>query len=275
MPFAPSNDTMTTASLADVCGVSGIGSGGIYDACNFYAPACERRQGSGVHAVHDAARAATTPTGTTSRPNFGVAWRPNVQSGWLRALLGDPEQATMRGGYSEAFERQGIGGFTGIYGPNPGSTLSLTRNANTGLVGPGETLAGAAARDRAACTRRRFLSHRRSRLRFGRIAPTTSTPFIPTSRSPSARSWTVGLQRARHQQHGASRSRYVGTRGVNQWSTLNYNERNVIENGFLDEFKLAMTNLRPITRPAAPAADRSPTSARAAAPIRCRFISPI
>ena len=38
--------------------------------------------------------------------------------------------------------------------------------------------------------------------------------------------------------------RYVGTRGVNQWSTLNYNERNIIENGFLDEFKLAMTNLR-------------------------------
>ena len=25
-PFAPSNDTMTTASLADICGVSGIGS---------------------------------------------------------------------------------------------------------------------------------------------------------------------------------------------------------------------------------------------------------
>ena len=38
--------------------------------------------------------------------------------------------------------------------------------------------------------------------------------------------------------------RYVGTRGVNQWSTLNYNERNVIENGFLDEFKLAMANLQ-------------------------------
>ena len=41
----------------------------------------------------------------------------------------------------------------------------------------------------------------------------------------------------------AFEARYVGTRGVNQWSTLNYNERNVIENGFLDEFKLAMRNL--------------------------------
>ena len=38
--------------------------------------------------------------------------------------------------------------------------------------------------------------------------------------------------------------RYVATRGVDQWAELNYNERNVIENGFLDEFKLAMANLK-------------------------------
>ncbi len=36
--------------------------------------------------------------------------------------------------------------------------------------------------------------------------------------------------------------RYVGTRGVDQWSTLNYNERNLIENGFYDEFLKAMAN---------------------------------
>ena len=38
--------------------------------------------------------------------------------------------------------------------------------------------------------------------------------------------------------------RYVGTRGVNQWATINYNERNLIENGFYEEFKLAMANLQ-------------------------------
>src|SRR6185503_10717587 len=72
-------------------------------------------------------------------PNIGAAWRPNVESGFLRTLLGDPEQATIRGGFSIAYERQGIGGFTGVYGPNPGSTLSLTRDAATGLVAPGES----------------------------------------------------------------------------------------------------------------------------------------
>ena len=67
MPFAPSNDTMTTASLADVCGVSGLGDGGLYNACNFYAPGASGGKVAGVRAVHDRERAATTPTGTTSR----------------------------------------------------------------------------------------------------------------------------------------------------------------------------------------------------------------
>ena len=38
--------------------------------------------------------------------------------------------------------------------------------------------------------------------------------------------------------------RYVGTRGLNQWSTLGYNERNLIENGFYDEFLKARSNLQ-------------------------------
>ena len=39
--------------------------------------------------------------------------------------------------------------------------------------------------------------------------------------------------------------RYVGTRGVNQWTEENYNEDyNIIENGFYNEFQLAMANLQ-------------------------------
>ena len=64
-----------------------------------------------------------------------------MQGGWLRTLLGDPEQATLRGGYSVAYERQGLGNFTGVYGGNPGSTVEprrATRPPATS-VGPGET----------------------------------------------------------------------------------------------------------------------------------------
>ena len=38
--------------------------------------------------------------------------------------------------------------------------------------------------------------------------------------------------------------RYVGTRLRNGWATENWNEINIYENGFLDEFRLAQANLR-------------------------------
>jgi hypothetical protein len=241
MPFSPSNDTMTTASLADICGVSGVGSGGIYGACNFYAPGSSGGKRPEFSQFTTGTRGYNTDWDNIA-PNVGIAWRPDVESGWLRMLLGDPEQATLRGGYSEAFERQGIGGFTGIYGPNPGSTLSLTRDVNTGLVPPGESWP--------------VLLSQTNRLY---PAPFPASPTFPIPIRPnradninafhpdievaSARSWTIGLQRALTSDN-ALEVRYVGTRGHNQWSTLNYNERNVIENGFLDEFRLAMQNLR-------------------------------
>lgn len=241
MPFAASNDTMTTASLADACGVSGVGDGGIYSACNFYRPGASGGKVPSFAQLSSGTRGYHVDWNNLG-PNVGVAWRPDVDQGWLRTLLGDPEFATIRAGYSEAFERQGIGGFTGIYGPNPGSTLSLTRNATTGIVGPGESWP--------------VLLRETGRLNPAPFPETPSFPipirpnraddinlFHPDIEVASARSWSVGLQRA-VTKNTALEVRYLGTRGVNQWSTLNYNERNVIENGFLDEFKLAMANLK-------------------------------
>ena len=149
--------------------------------------------------------------------------------------------ATVRGGYSVAYERQGFGVFTGLYGPLPGSTLTLARNASSGLVPPGESWP--------------VLLSQPERL-FAAAPPETATypivvrpnradnvnTFHPDIQIASARSWTIGFQRGLGR-NTAVELRYVGTRGVNQWSTLNYNERNLIETGFFDEFTRAMDNL--------------------------------
>ncbi|MBZ5679849.1 MAG: carboxypeptidase-like regulatory domain-containing protein [Acidobacteriia bacterium] len=59
---------------------------------------------------------------------------------------------------------------------------------------------------------------------------------------PYTESWNLGIQR----QLGESRAlelRYVGSRSLRQWVTINPNEVNIFENGFLGQFKTAQQNL--------------------------------
>ncbi len=67
--------------------------------------------------------------------------------------------------------------------------------------------------------------------------------FDPNLQVPYSDSWTVGFQRALGRAT-AIEIRYVGTRSRAQWETFNYNEANILDNGFLDEFKLAQANLQ-------------------------------
>jgi hypothetical protein len=137
-PFKAFSSVLSSVTMASICGQSGMGDGGLYSKCNVLDP------GSTGGAVPQfiqlqEARKATRPTGTTFAPSASIAWRPNVQSGFLRSLLGNPDQATLRAGYSEAYDRQALTTLIASTAGNRGGTISLSRNANTGLVGPGES----------------------------------------------------------------------------------------------------------------------------------------
>ena len=242
LPFTAVNDTMSTVTLNSICGVSGLGDGGTFNKCNFNAVGAQ--PGGVVPEFIEYSRGTRgyeTDWNNVS-PNIGIAWRPNVQGGFLRTLLGDPEQATLRAGYSVAYERQGMSQFTGVFGANPGSTLSLTRNESTGIVGPGESWP--------------VLVSQRDRL-FNAPFPETPTfpiavranraddmsAFAPDVKIASAGTWTVSFQRS-ITRDTAIDIRYVGTRGRNQWSTLDYNQTDIEKNGFINEFWLAVDNLR-------------------------------
>jgi hypothetical protein len=67
--------------------------------------------------------------------------------------------------------------------------------------------------------------------------------FDPNLKTPYAQTWTAGWQRKLGSKISAE-IRYVGTRADQIWTDFNFNEVNIVENGFLDEFRLAQQNLR-------------------------------
>ena len=252
-PFSPSTDLMSNVTMASVCGMSGVGSGGTLHQCNFLNPTAS----GGAVPEFVLFKSGTTGYKTDWNnigPSVSAAWRPNVRSGLLRTLLGDPDQATIRAGYAIAFDRPALTQFTGQYGGNNGSQLSLTRNANSGLVPAGESWP--------------VLVSQTNRLYSASFNPDPSYPiairpgrvdalytFAPDIKIGRVQNWNIAIARSISKDM-AIEIRYIGNVGDHEWASISYNctsyssgtctnmrGENLVANGFMPEFKLAMANL--------------------------------
>ena len=243
MPFTPADNTWSWANLDDICGVSGTGQGPGGRTCNIFNPAARSGQLIPDYEAFEPGRSAFKTNWLDFAPNAGIAWRPNVQTGFLRSLLGDPEQATIRAGYAMSFNQERIDRFTANAGSNPGGTVGVARDLGTGypLILPGETAP--------------VLFSQRSRLGpppfpespVYPIAATTanSVNIFPQDRhltTPRVHSYSVGIQRSVGRDM-AFEVRYVGNKNTNTWAEEDWNERAVFSSGFYDEFRLAQRNL--------------------------------
>jgi hypothetical protein len=253
-PFAPFTSVMSAVTMASVCGRSGVGDDGLYSKCNFLNPGTLGGPTPNYILLEKGSEGYQTDLNNMA-PSASVAWRPDVQSGFLRTILGDPDQATIRAGYAIAYDRQGLTRFTSLYGDNRGASISLTRNANTGLVPAGESWP--------------VLLSQTNRLYPAAFNPDPTYPiavganradnlnaFTPDIQIGRVQTWTVGFARSISKDM-AVEIRYVGNRGDNEWSSINYNcgttnqntctgirGENLVANGFLNEFKMAMANLQ-------------------------------
>jgi hypothetical protein len=233
------------STLEDVCGVSGLGTGPGGRGCNIFRPGEIAAPGfTPTYVPYDPGQPGYNTDWNNVAPNIGVAWRPNVQGGFLRALLGDPEQATIRGGYSVSYNRPRMDEFTGLFGNNPGGAITLNRTATTGypLVRPGETWP-VLFRDSSRLGPPDFDATPSFPLTASIGAGSDIRVFDPDLEIPFTRSWSVGVQRALSRDMAVD-IRYVGNRNMNDWSDENWNELTIFENGFLDEFKAAQANLK-------------------------------
>ncbi len=237
------------ATFADLCGVSGTGTGIEGRGCNLFMPGTLTGSRTQFTALEPGEKLYKTDWNNLA-PNVGAAWRPMAQSGFWRKLLGDPEQATIRAGYSIAYNRVVMGTFRTNLLQNPGRTTNANRNAANGnLVYPGQQwplLYRETARlgPPAECTGTVTAACMATTPVYP-IAGTIATNlriYDPDLQLDYSRQFSAGFQRQLSSDM-AVELRYVRTRNIGTWATENWNEINTIENGFLNEFKVAQANL--------------------------------
>ena len=157
LPFMALNNSYATAAMADVCGVSGVGS---QYGCNLFQPG----PGAGVKptfvnlekGVH-----VSDIDWNNFAPSVGFNWSPSAKSGFLRH--GDWRSvATSRSarGFAHSYNRNGMTDFTGVYGANPGVFIDVESQPE-----PGQSRLAAAAAPRSRAARCAGVRERRRSIR--------------------------------------------------------------------------------------------------------------
>jgi carboxypeptidase family protein/TonB-dependent receptor-like protein len=234
-PFSSENNSYTFVDMANMCGLSGTNGA---NSCNVFQPG----NVPGAHTVFQQYKAGTKSFNLDKNnlaPSAGIAWTPQARPGFLGSLMGAGDFVA-RAGFARSFSRPAIGDFTSIFNTNPGITIPVQRNAGNGLLlsdGLGAPI---------------LLSQ------SGRLnpAPFNATPtypiastgitslagFAPDTKIPYSDSFQAGITRSIGK-NMALEVRYVGTRGHDDWGLINFNAQDVIQNGFLKEFRTAQANL--------------------------------
>ena len=236
-PFTPLNSSYSTATIADLCGISGVGSDG---RCNLFQPGNTPGKRPEFVNFGEGVKGYNTDYNNIA-PSLGMAWTLGGGTGPLGRLLGaNSGDTVLRAGYSRSFNRNGMNDFTGQYNANPGIVITATRSSNRGNLDDGQGVP--------------VLLRQPNRLGPAEFSDTPQYPLIeavtgdinlfdPDIQVPYADTWSVGLQRA-VSRNMAVEVRYVGTRSRDLWQTRSYNETNIFENGWIDEFRLAQANLQ-------------------------------
>ena len=174
-------------------------------------------------------------------PIISVAWTPTKWGRFGKYLFGDGGKTVLRGGYRQSYlndqmitalNNAAVGnaglGTTGVNAINPltGNTqLNARLNSLPAINSPGNPVVP-----------RTFAQNNSAA--FGFFG--TVFAIDPEIQTPKVSEYNFGIQR----EFGANavEIRYVGTRGDNLWRSIDYNQIDIINNGFLADFNRARAN---------------------------------
>jgi hypothetical protein len=191
------------------------------------------------------------PWNVSPQPTIGVAWNPNLSGGFLSKLFGG-SSTVIRAGYD-------IKRFTEPYqyfwnnASNHGLAFFqyfslLAAQGNGSGTFPAGTLTLPDSLDQVSQFQSQYL---KSPDAYAASIPESTytwnyywgaSGFDPHIQQPYVQEWNLGIQRELGRSN-VLELRYLGHRSVHQWIQTDPNEVNILENGFLSEFKAAQANL--------------------------------
>jgi hypothetical protein len=232
-PWTPLNNGFSWASPAEAWGPSGIG--------NFFKPGATGGKATLLYEFKPGTHAYDVDYKSFA-PSVGFAWSPKA-TGLLGKVLGEGSQTVIRSGFAIAYNRMGMFDYEDyLFASNPGGTINADRSTTNGnLLNTGQTWP-------------LLLSpNLKSGLGPPSFASSPTWPLVPSVsnsinaidkniRTPYTMSWQFGIQREITKDM-ALEVRYAATRNLQVYFQSNLNEYNIVENGYLKEFRLAQQNL--------------------------------
>jgi hypothetical protein len=168
-------------------------------------------------------------------PYIGFAYSPNFNGGPMRWIFGSEGKGSIRAGYSISYLQDGMTTVSNALGTgttNPGLIQTAADNAPKGVL----TAAGVPL---ATPTFKIPITDAEN---FAVNADNGLWTFDPNLRVPYVQQWSFGIERE-IADNTAIEARYVGNHAVKIFRAIDYNEVNIFENGFLQEFLNAQKNL--------------------------------
>lgn len=168
-------------------------------------------------------------------PSLGIAYSPNFEGGPMRWLFGAEGKSSIRAGFSVSYLQDGftvISNALGTGTTNPGLIQTAANNVPTGVL----TAAG------VSLTTPTFAVPITDAANFALNNTNGLWGIDPNLRTPYVQQWSFGIERE-IAPNTAFEVRYVGNHAVKVFRAINFNEVNVFENGFLQEFLNAQKNL--------------------------------
>jgi hypothetical protein len=239
-PFVSHNNSYSTATVVDLCGLSGVAADG---GCNLFKPGTLTGRTPQLVNYAKGTKAFDTDLNNLA-PSLGMTWRPARDSGVLRRLFGPEGDTVFFGSYAISYERLDLSSYTGPLGNNPGVSLlpirDTTQSGQNALNNDGLGLP--------------VLLRQTNRLGPGGFPVQPNYPltpqrtdtidiFNPHIQTPYAQTWAGGIRRKITRDLGVE-VRYVGSRHLQGWDNINLNEIDIVNNGFMNEFRQAQQNLR-------------------------------